>query len=113
MLQQTAAKWQARTAAYARNSFLLAYTTLVDNTLVALLQALRVDDLFKRATPWLEDSLARLTGLVMSSAVVQTASAMHSIRRLKSPSAILDVTLVLKIVFGRNKGCLVFPGCRI
>jgi hypothetical protein len=62
-LRQTAARWQARTAAYARNSFLLAYTTLIDNTLVALLQALRVDDLFKRATPWLEDKVTRITGV--------------------------------------------------
>jgi hypothetical protein len=62
VVQQTVTQWQARAAAYARNSFLLAYTTLIDNTLVALLQALRLDALFKRATPSLEDGLARLTG---------------------------------------------------
>lgn len=60
-LAQTATRWQARIAAYARESFLSAYAAFVDNTLVALLQALRLDDLFRRATPWLEDRLAWLT----------------------------------------------------
>ena len=62
-LAQTAARWQARIAAYARTSFLSGYAAFVDNTLVALLQALRLDDLFRKATPWLEDRLAALTGL--------------------------------------------------
>ena len=60
-LRVTAHHWQTRTAAYARNSFLAAYSTFIDNTLVAVLQWLRLDELFTRLTPWLEDSLALLT----------------------------------------------------
>lgn len=61
VLGTTAHHWQTRATAYARNSFLAAYSTFIDNTLVAVLQLLRVDDLFRRLTPWLEDSLAFLT----------------------------------------------------
>ena len=60
-LRTTAHHWQTRTAAYARNSFLAAYSTFIDNTLVAVLQWLRIDELFRKLTPWLEDSLATLT----------------------------------------------------
>ncbi len=60
-LRTTAHQWQTRTAAYARNSFLAAYSTFIDNTLVAVLQWLRIDELFRKLTPWLEDSLATLT----------------------------------------------------
>lgn len=61
VLRTTAHKWQTRTAAYARNSFLAAYSTFIDNTLVAVLQWLRVDELFRKLTPWLENTLALLT----------------------------------------------------
>ena len=61
VLRTTAHHWQTRATAYARNSFLAAYSTFIDNTLVAVLQLLRVDDLFKRLTPWLEESVAFLT----------------------------------------------------
>ena len=60
-LRVTAHHWQTRASAYARNSFLAAYSTFIDNTLVAVLQWLRLDELFTRLTPWLEDSLAFLT----------------------------------------------------
>ncbi|CAL5223184.1 g5658 [Coccomyxa viridis] len=60
-LRVTAHHWQTRAAAYARNSFLAAYSTFIDNTLVAVLQWLRLDELFTKLTPWLEDSLAFLT----------------------------------------------------
>ena len=61
VLRTTVHHWQTRSAAYARNSFLAAYSTFIDNTLVAVLQWLHVDELFRRLTPWLEDSLAFLT----------------------------------------------------
>ena len=60
-LRTTAYRWQTRSAAYARNSFLAAYSTFIDNTLVAVLQWLRLDELFTKLKPWIEDSLAFLT----------------------------------------------------
>ncbi|BDA50872.1 probable feruloyl esterase A at C-terminar half [Coccomyxa sp. Obi] len=97
-LAQTAARWQARIAAYARTSFLSAYAAFVDNTLVALLQALRLDDLFRRATPWLEDRLAALTGTwhkladgrKLSYSLVNNTSPDFSIPRQYSAPIVLD-----------------------
>ena len=58
---RTVTTWQQRTAAYARSSFLSAYAAFIDTTLVAALQAVRADELFRRLTPWLEDRLAWLS----------------------------------------------------
>ena len=60
--RKTVTTWRQRTAAYVRSSFLLAYSAFIDNTLVALLQLVKADELFRRATPWLEDTIATLTG---------------------------------------------------
>jgi hypothetical protein len=60
--RKTVTTWRQRTAAYVRSSFLLAYSAFIDNTLVALLQLVKADKLFQRATPWLEDTIATLTG---------------------------------------------------
>lgn len=49
------------TCRYARDAFLIAYTALVENTLVAALTALRVDQLLRAATPYLENGYAALT----------------------------------------------------
>ena len=76
-LRVTAHHWQTRAAAYARNSFLAAYSTFIDNTLVAVLQWLRLDELFTRLTPWLEDSLAFLTREAPSMAHFRFTASWH------------------------------------
>ena len=58
--------WRMRAASFTRESFLLFFSALIDNTLVVVLEWLQVDKLLKRATPWLERSSARIFGELSS-----------------------------------------------
>ena len=58
--------WRMRAASFTRESFLLFFSALIDNTLVVVLEWLQVDKLLKRATPWLERGSARIFGELSS-----------------------------------------------
>ena len=54
--------WRSRALSFARESILLIYSALIDNTLVVVLERLQLDKLLRRTQPWLERGSARLFG---------------------------------------------------
>ena len=54
--------WRERALSFARESTLLIYSALIDNTLVVVLERLQLDKLLKKAQPWLESGSANLFG---------------------------------------------------
>ena len=54
--------WRSRALSFARESTLLIYSALIDNTLVVVLERLQLDKLLRKAQPWLESGSAKLFG---------------------------------------------------
>lgn len=54
--------WRSRALSFARESSLLIYSALIDNTLVVVLERLQVDKLLRKAQPFLESGSARVFG---------------------------------------------------
>ena len=54
--------WRSRALSFARESTLLIYSALIDNTLVVALERLQLDKLLRKAQPWLESGSAKLFG---------------------------------------------------
>lgn len=56
--------WRSRALSFARESTLLIYSALIDNTLVVVLERLQLDTLLKKTQPWLESGSAKIFGRV-------------------------------------------------
>lgn len=54
--------WRSRALSFARESTLLIYSAIIDNTLVVVLERLQLDKLLRKTQPWLESGCARLFG---------------------------------------------------
>jgi hypothetical protein len=117
-LARTVTTWQQRTAAYARGSFLSAYAAFIDNTLVAALQAVRADELFRRLTPWLEDRLAWLSRALLCDLPWHQAASAACMRLAGGPPG-LAVTCAqqcassLGIIWATSAGCMSPAACRV